>query len=89
MANTIKLRNGYTIANEARIAYITFDEDMIHCALMDRRIISVPLTWYPRLYKATVEQRNKWEIIMGGEGVHWEEIDEDLHTKGFLSYGRA
>ncbi|WP_425218019.1 DUF2442 domain-containing protein [Tumidithrix helvetica] len=52
--------------------------------LMDGRTIIVPLTWYPRLLKATPEQRLKWKICGGGYGIHWEEIDEDLSTEGML-----
>ncbi|CAN1213181.1 DUF2442 domain-containing protein [Tumidithrix helvetica PCC 7403] len=51
---------------------------------MDGRTIIVPLTWYPRLLKATPEQRLKWKICGGGYGIHWEEIDEDLSTEGML-----
>ena len=37
-----------------------------------------PLEDYPRLKNATNEQRNRWELIGRGVGVHWEDIDEDI-----------
>ena len=37
-----------------------------------------------RLKKATPKQRENWEFIAGGVGVHWEDIDEDLSVKGFI-----
>ncbi|MCH8316878.1 MAG: DUF2442 domain-containing protein [Bacteroidetes bacterium] len=37
-----------------------------------------------RLKKATPQQRENWEFIAGGVGVHWEDIDEDLSVKGFI-----
>jgi hypothetical protein len=51
---------------------------------MDGRIISVPLTWYPKLLHASVEQRNHWKVAGGGYGIHWPDLDEDLSTEGML-----
>ncbi|MBP0000780.1 MAG: DUF2442 domain-containing protein [Cyanobacteria bacterium SID2] len=67
-----------------RVKNVSFDEDSITVFLMDGRAISVPLFWYPRLYHATPEQLEAWEICGGGYGLHWEEIDEDLSTEGML-----
>ncbi|MGD2182754.1 DUF2442 domain-containing protein [Lusitaniella coriacea LEGE 07167] len=63
---------------------VNFTEDTISVDLMDGRVIAVPLTWYPRLFNATPEQRKQWEICGGGYGIHWEEIDEDISTEGML-----
>ncbi len=52
--------------------------------LMDGRTISVPLAWYPRLLRATAEQRADWEVAGAGYGIHWPGIDEDLSTEGLL-----
>jgi Protein of unknown function (DUF2442) len=46
--------------------------------------LSVPLAWYPRLFKATPQQRTNWQIAGGGHGIHWPEIDEDLSAEGLL-----
>lgn len=61
-----------------------FDEKSILVHLNDGRVISAPLAWYPTLLKATDAQRRHWELLGGGEGAHWPEIDEDLSLKGFL-----
>lgn len=53
-------------------------------SLADGRRISVPLTWFPRLLRATPEQRAAWELLGDGEGIHWPEIDEDLRTAGLF-----
>nr|WP_324616371.1 DUF2442 domain-containing protein [Lusitaniella coriacea] len=63
---------------------VNFTEDTISVDLMDGRVIAVSLTWYPRLFNATPEQRKQWEICGGGYGIHWEEIDEDISTEGML-----
>jgi len=47
----------------------------------------VPLVWYPRLLQATAAQRQNWELLGDGEGIHWPDVDEDLSAKGF--YGGA
>jgi hypothetical protein len=57
--------------------------------LKDGRTISAPLEWFPRLLKATPEQRNKFELIGDGEGIHWPDADEDLSVAGILRGVRA
>ena len=69
---------------DERVKNVSFTEERISVDLMDGRTISVPLSWYPRLFNATPEQRQKWEVCGGGYGIHWEEIDEDLSTEGML-----
>lgn len=77
------------IENRNQIADVRFDRERMHVLLRDGREISVPLWWYPRLLKATSEQREKWEITPFGDALHWEEIDEDLDVQGFLIGARA
>jgi hypothetical protein len=43
------------------------------------------LTWFPRLQKASPEQRQKWRLIGGGVGIHWEAVDEDISVESLLS----
>lgn len=75
---------GVFYMNTSAVKDVWFDEDSIRVFLMGDRSISVPLVWYLRLYNATPEQREAWEICGGGYGLHWEEIDEDLSTEGML-----
>ena len=72
------------LAADERVAEVEITEDALSVRLMDGRIISVPLVWYPRLLNATVEQRKNWHIIGGGYGIHWPDVDEDLSTEGML-----
>jgi hypothetical protein len=53
-------------------------------AFDDGRILSVPLVWFPRLLDATAEQRANWRLTGQGEGIHWEDLDEDLSVAGLL-----
>ena len=59
--------------------------DTLSVDLGDGRTISVPLAWFPRLVHATPEERNNWSLIGKGEGIHWEDIDEDISIEGLLA----
>jgi len=63
---------------------VRFTEDAMLVSLSDGREISVPLEWFPRLRKATPEQRNKWRFIARGIGIHWDDIDEDIAVTTLL-----
>jgi hypothetical protein len=63
---------------------VYFDDERLHVCLSDGREISVPLSWFPRLYHATDDQRQQWELIGKGVGIHWEAIDEDISVAGLL-----
>ena len=52
--------------------------------LVDGRTISAPLVWFPRLSQATKDQRDNWELLGDGEGIHWPDVDEDLSINGLL-----
>lgn len=77
-----------TLTVEAKATKIWFDENNMWLSLADGRQLSVPLTYFPRLLKATPQQREKLEISGGGTGLHWDEIDEDISVPGLLmGYG--
>jgi len=68
----------------AQATDVYFGRERIYVHLSDEREISVPLDWFPRLHRATEQQRQQWELIGRGVGVHWEEIDEDISVAGLL-----
>ena len=69
---------------DERVKNVKCNEDTLTVDLMDGRTISVPIIWYPKLFEATSEQRNHWELCSAGYGIHWPDIDEDLSTEGLL-----
>jgi hypothetical protein len=82
-------RHGRPISTEPpRAAAVSFDDDNLIVMLEDGRSISVPLEWFPSLRDATQAQRDKWEFIGRGMGIHWEDIDEDLSVRGLLDPAR-
>ncbi len=77
------------VRNEPRIASVTVTDDEIKASLVDGRTISVPLVWSWRLAGATPQQRQNYEIIGTGQGIHWPDIDEDISAIGMLTGGPA
>jgi hypothetical protein len=63
---------------------ITITEDTLTVELDDGRMIAVPLAWYPRLVHGTPEERNNWQLIGDGEGIHWPDLDEDISVENLV-----
>ncbi|HEY4722051.1 MAG TPA: DUF2442 domain-containing protein [Anaerolineae bacterium] len=74
------------VANsEPRIINLKVTHENIIARLADGRSVSVPLAWSWRLSEATPAQRNHFEIMGSGQGIHWPDLDEDLSAIGMLS----
>ncbi len=82
---TLPLKQRSFVPTEALAQSVKFDDDMMHVALTDGRIVSVPLAWFPRLSSATAQQRANCFIGAGGRGLHWDELDEDLSVAGLMA----
>ncbi|NQU63705.1 MAG: DUF2442 domain-containing protein [SAR324 cluster bacterium] len=67
-----------------RLISIEINDSEITAFLADGRRISVPLAWSWRLSDATPEQRQNYEVIGNGQGVHWPDVDEDISIEGML-----
>jgi Protein of unknown function (DUF2442) len=52
--------------------------------LRDGRVVSVPLSWYPRLAEGSPRERRRWELLGPGIGIHWPDLDEDISVDGLL-----
>jgi hypothetical protein len=64
---------------------VTVSEETLSVDLNDGRTVSVPLAWFPELIHAAPEERNNWRLIGKGQGIHWEDIDEDISVEGLLA----
>ena len=73
------------VTSEAVAVDVSCSRDHLTVVLDDGRTVSVPLVWFPRLLNATDKERNEWEFIGGGIGIHWEEIDEDISVASLLN----
>ncbi|TXC81034.1 DUF2442 domain-containing protein [Paraburkholderia azotifigens] len=56
--------------------------------LSDGRTLRVPFSSFPRLLAASPVQRGKVRISSSGQGLHWDELDEDISVKGLLRVQR-
>jgi hypothetical protein len=69
---------------DARVADVRVSATTLTVTLRDGREISAPLDWFPRLNRASTQDRAVWEPAAAGRGIHWPRIDEDLSVDGLL-----
>jgi Protein of unknown function (DUF2442) len=63
---------------------VRVSDDTLTVDLSDGRVISVPLSWYPRLSHGTQSERANWRPIGDGNGIHWQDLDEDISIENLL-----
>ena len=66
------------------IQQLAITDDALTVDLSDGRTLSVPLAWYPRLQHGSTEERNDYRFIAGGNGIHWNQLDEDISVKNLI-----
>jgi hypothetical protein len=71
-----------TILPKAR--EVSAGDDEITVLLADGRIDFGSAGWFPRLLQAISNERQNFELLGDGEGIHWLDIDEDLSVAGLL-----
>lgn len=70
-----------------RATAVRFDDFSMWVDLEDGRTLGVPLAWFPRLFHGTPEARAEVEI--SPNGLHWDDLDEDISIAGLLAGRRA
>jgi len=74
-----------TLAVElAAAAHVRVTAEHLVVELQDGRVVSVPLSWYPRLAGGTPAQRRRWTLLGSGLGIHWPDLDEDIEVEALL-----
>lgn len=68
---------------------VQFTDDAITVHLDDGRALSIPVAWYPRLLHGTKKERERYELIGDGQGIHWPDLDEDVSVEGLLAGKRS
>lgn len=68
----------------AMATQVAVTDNSLSVDLTDGRTITVPIVWFPRLQHGTVEERNHWQLIGNGHGIHWPDLDEDIRVEGLL-----
>ena len=72
------------LENKSAAKSVSFDDSNLCIDFIDGRKLFVPIAYFPRLLKATNEQRQKVIISGGGAGLHWDELDEDISVRNLL-----
>jgi hypothetical protein len=67
-----------------RIMTVSIDDEQLTLSLEDGRVVSVPLSWYPRLCYGSHQERQHFQIGGAGFGIHWPDLDEDIGVEGIL-----
>jgi hypothetical protein len=71
------------MTSSVRAKSVSFDDDKMWVELSDGRTLGIPLAWFPRLLRATREQRRACRI--SSRGLHWAALDEDISVAGLLA----
>jgi len=71
--------------NDLSAVDVRVTADTLAVTLSDGRMVAAPLAWFPRLMAGTPRERSAWRLIGGGEGIHWEHLDEDVSVEGLLA----
>ena len=74
---------------EGRASSVCVTESELIVELEDGRTIMAPIGWYPRLAYGTPHERSDFEIMGGGMGIHWPQLDEDISVEGLLAGRKA
>jgi hypothetical protein len=76
--------NTLTVNKSHNAVNLSFTESKMMIFLEDGRELSIPLEWFPKLRNASMKELNNWRLIGNGEGIHWEDLDEDLSVERLL-----
>jgi hypothetical protein len=69
----------------AQAITVAVSDDSLTLELSDGRVITVPVSWFPRLAHGTAAERNHSRLIGRGEGIHWPDLDEDISVESLLA----
>jgi hypothetical protein len=63
------------------IKKLWFADKRIYIENVNGEVLSQPMCFFPRLNRATDEQRSEW--TESPLGLHWENLDEDISFESF------
>ncbi len=79
MSSSIKAPDRHPTA-----ASVDIDSERLHVTFVDGRDLYVPVAWFGWLNDATEEQKADFEIIEGGEGIWWDQLEDGVSVPGLL-----
>ena len=72
------------IVGLAKIINVNINDDALSIDLEDKRTISMPIGWYPRLAHGAPTEGEDFQISGAGYGICWRDLDEDTGVEGML-----
>ena len=67
-----------------KVKRIETSADTLTVEIMDGRVLSVPLAYYPTLLHATEAERKNCQPIGAGYGIEWPALDYHLSVEGLM-----
>jgi hypothetical protein len=64
-------------------------DDAITVELSDGRTVSVPSPGIRAYFTAQPRRGGQWRLIGGGQGIHWDALDEDVSVENLLAGRRS
>jgi hypothetical protein len=72
-----------------QIDHLHVTDDTLNVYLKDGRLLSCPLSWFPRLLHGSPAERNHYELKGEDNVIHWPDLDEDIDLMGLLAGSRS
>jgi Protein of unknown function (DUF2442) len=70
--------------SDLKVKRIETTADTLTVEIMDGRVLSVPLAYYPTLLHVTEAQRKNCQPIGAGCGIEWPDLDYHLSVEGLI-----
>ena len=70
--------------SDLKVKRIETSADTLTVEIMDGRVLSVPLAYYPTLLHATEAERKNCQPIGAGYGIEWPALDYHLSVEGLM-----
>ena len=77
------------LEQEPAAAQVQVSADRLVVTLVDGRVLSVPLNWYPRLLHASEAERQNVVVLGAGYALEWPDLDEHIGVEGLLAGRRS
>ena len=77
------------LEQEPAAAQVQVSSDRLVVTLVDGRVLSVPLNWYPRLLHASEAERQNVVVLGAGYALEWPDLDEHIGVEGLLAGRRS
>ena len=81
----IEVKDAPLLPHLPRAMAVRFDNGHIIFDLSNRGSLAFPLDEFPRLARATPEERTQWRLVWNGEAVRWDNLDEDISLRVLLT----